>query len=277
MALALLPIGAAACSGYFLFRLRNKPWLPRPGAILSAPPEEAIYGAVWVLSVSVTVWVAFTAALSVYAYATRIPAAIRTAEWLTIPPVRRLARRFASFLLAAGAMSMTPAAGAIETPPVPIVVTVEQPDESPVSAVETQEKASNSAATPIPLRAGQGALDPAAETGSPETPSGAATPMPLRASQRFSGQMRHTVPYIVRPGDDMWSVTAGYLIHQENTPPSVARTTEVWREVVALNQNRIRSGDPDLIFPGETLLLPATGHGSRHRTEGGFQPARPLP
>ena len=29
-----------------------------------------------------------------------------------------------------------------------------------------------------------------------------------------------------------------------------------WTEVIAANLARIRSGDPDLIFPGEVLVLP---------------------
>jgi hypothetical protein len=41
--------------------------------------------------------------------------------------------------------------------------------------------------------------------------------------------------------------------------PTAAEITPVWVEVIAANRDRLRSGDPDLIFPGEIVVLPATG------------------
>lgn len=109
-----------------LLRIRNEEWLPAPGELLGAPPEEAIYGFVWLVSAAVTVWLAGTAVLSVVAYAVRIPAAIRAVEWITVRAVRRLARRTVALTLAMGSLSTSLPAGAAQLPPLPVVVTSEQ-------------------------------------------------------------------------------------------------------------------------------------------------------
>ena len=40
-------------------------------------------------------------------------------------------------------------------------------------------------------------------------------------------------------------------------PALAAGADELWVEVVDANRSSIRSGDPDLIFPGEQVTLPA--------------------
>lgn len=57
--------------------------------------------------------------------------------------------------------------------------------------------------------------------------------------------------YVVRPGDSLWSIAA----RQAGTsdPDVVAGQ---WRRVVQAARGQLRSGDPDLIHPGERLTLP---------------------
>ena len=287
---------AVGGGGFFLFRLRSAARLPGPGELMGAPPEEAVYGAVWLLAVLVTAWVALTGILSVFAYAARIPAAIRAVEWMTIPPIRRLARRTAALALTATAgLSMTTAAGAIQPPPTPFMVGPQEPAATAVVLVEENHGPPAGMAAPIPLRAGEDGPDtrprtvnaspiPASaapisaaapvpmrvgentlhhpQSAMPYTPS-PAVPIPLRAGEgAFSdaaGGAEGTTLYTVQPGDNMWSITAAYLSDGQDAAPSVDRITEVWRKVVALNRDRIISGNPDLIFPGEQLLLPPLG------------------
>jgi prophage tail gpP-like protein len=51
-----------------------------------------------------------------------------------------------------------------------------------------------------------------------------------------------------------------YTIQDENTLSQVARRAygdgNFWTRIWYANQTRLRSGDPDLIFPGETILIP---------------------
>ena len=59
---------------------------------------------------------------------------------------------------------------------------------------------------------------------------------------------------IVEKGDHLWKISARRL-------GQGAGATEIapyWRDVVEMNTPRLRSGDPDLIFPGEVVELPAT-------------------
>jgi len=57
--------------------------------------------------------------------------------------------------------------------------------------------------------------------------------------------------YVVRAGDTLWSIAAR-LAGPGATSAAVAKeVSRLW----ALNVDRIRSGEPDLIHPGEVLAL----------------------
>ena len=56
---------------------------------------------------------------------------------------------------------------------------------------------------------------------------------------------------MVRQGDSLWLIAAN-LLGSDASPARVAREVErLWQ----LNSDRIRSGKPSLIMPGERLLL----------------------
>lgn len=56
----------------------------------------------------------------------------------------------------------------------------------------------------------------------------------------------------VLPGDHLWKISARHL-DEEDHEIDVA---PYWREVIDENTPRLRSGDPDLIYPGEVIELP---------------------
>jgi nucleoid-associated protein YgaU len=56
--------------------------------------------------------------------------------------------------------------------------------------------------------------------------------------------------YVVRPGDSFWRIAEATVAPDEEVATH-------WLRLVAANLERIRSGDPDLIFPGEIVVLPA--------------------
>lgn len=58
---------------------------------------------------------------------------------------------------------------------------------------------------------------------------------------------------VVERGDHLWKISARHL--GEKAPDH--HVAPYWREVVEVNTPRLRSGDPDLIFPGEVVDLPA--------------------
>ena len=64
------------------------------------------------------------------------------------------------------------------------------------------------------------------------------------------------VEVIILRGDNMWTLAKARLEALHGRPPTDAEIGPYWRRVVEVNLDRIRSGDPDLIFPGEVLILP---------------------
>lgn len=78
---------------------------------------------------------------------------------------------------------------------------------------------------------------------------------PARVTQAAASE------HVVRPGESLWSVTAGAL------RPG-ARTAEVaagWRRLYALNRDRV-GDDADLLLPGTTLRLPSAWTAYRARS-----------
>jgi hypothetical protein len=75
---------------------------------------------------------------------------------------------------------------------------------------------------------------------------------------------------VVRPGDDLWRLAAARLQTALGRTATASEIGPYWVEVVDANRARLRSGDPDLIFPGEELWLPPFPSG-----QGGGDPVNP--
>ncbi len=58
---------------------------------------------------------------------------------------------------------------------------------------------------------------------------------------------------VVEKGDHLWKISARHLDEQANN----GEIAPYWRRVVEVNTPQLRSGDPDLIYPGEIVQLPA--------------------
>ena len=57
--------------------------------------------------------------------------------------------------------------------------------------------------------------------------------------------------YTVRPGDSLWRIAERRLGQRASTTATAEEVTRLWR----INQQRIGTGNPDLIFPGQTLQM----------------------
>jgi nucleoid-associated protein YgaU len=64
---------------------------------------------------------------------------------------------------------------------------------------------------------------------------------------------------VVEPGDHLWKISEEHLADVLGRPAEDAEVDPYWRSVIETNRERLLSGDPDLIFPGETVALPPTG------------------
>ena len=63
----------------------------------------------------------------------------------------------------------------------------------------------------------------------------------------------------VAEGDNLWTIARDELAKASgggSTGPTTQEVTAYWLRVVEANAPNLRSGDPDLIYPGETIVLP---------------------
>jgi len=52
----------------------------------------------------------------------------------------------------------------------------------------------------------------------------------------------------VSRGDNLWRIAATAAGHED--------IADYWRRLITANAGLLRSGDPDLIYPGEQIVLP---------------------
>jgi hypothetical protein len=66
-------------------------------------------------------------------------------------------------------------------------------------------------------------------------------------------------------GDNLWTIARNHLAEVRNRPTAELSDREIaayWVMVMKENRGRLRSRDPDLIYPGEVVELPDPGSGS---------------
>lgn len=61
----------------------------------------------------------------------------------------------------------------------------------------------------------------------------------------------------VREGDNLWKISATELRAAHGTRPTNREIVPYWKIVIAVNDDNLRSGDPDLIYGGEVVELPS--------------------
>lgn len=61
---------------------------------------------------------------------------------------------------------------------------------------------------------------------------------------------------IVARGDHLWGIAERRLADVLGRPPTDSEVAPYWVEVKEANRPRLLSGDPNLVYPGEVVLLP---------------------
>ena len=62
---------------------------------------------------------------------------------------------------------------------------------------------------------------------------------------------------VVEPGDHLWKISEAELSRRLDRSPGPEEVVPYWISVIDANRDSLRSGDPDLIYPGEVVQLPA--------------------
>ncbi len=248
--------------------------------------EDVLAASLRVVALACAYWLLVSTILYVTARVTHLPTLTRAVEWATLPAMRRLTDRAIAVALVgstvtsgAGVAWASPASpskaplivlGVDEAPPPPGIQpppppTLEVPSPQPLdfpSGVDLPPvTALPSHVVPPPLVA-------------PPAPPGILTPPSVQSSQE-SGPEGHGVlrevtngdaeatdrpadeVHMVVRGDNLWKIAASTLGRRHGHALEDREIAAYWHLIVEANRDRLRSVDPNLIYPGEEILLPA--------------------
>lgn len=145
----------------------------------------------------------------------------------------------------------------VEVQPLPAAPEPEAVEQEASESAPSEPVANESLVAPkqSPVRQSTSHEQPApAETSPPPEPTeeapnpGRPTPATLVGS---GGNLQGKNSYVVRPGDCLWRIAAALLPAGADTAAIEAEVARLWR----LNEDRIGTGDPGLIYAGTTLRL----------------------
>lgn len=262
-------VGFAAAAAGLLHRLGalapfQVAWGDLAGWAAARPPETVVVAGLRLLGLAMAYWVLAGSGVYVAARVSGLPAAVRAVRWAALPPVRRLADRAVAAAVASSGLLASPAAAADVAPPPAVEVYEPTPAGDSVATPEMSPAGIPLPAAPTPVAptvAPEREPDtpvatgeqPRGHTDGGEEDSGSSTSVAAAAADADEGTS-HTVA----PGDHLWGVAQQRLAAAWGREPTTAETAAYWREVVAKVTPTLSSGDPNLIYPGETFDLPPT-------------------
>jgi len=229
----------------------------------TAVPEDALAAVLRLITLAIAYWMLTTTLLYLLARLTHLSAALRAVEWATIPSVRRAVDGAVAVTIATASIA-GPVAPALASTPTPVVIQVDE-EGRPVppgqSSTETSAPAAEDRTEPGEAA---GIVPPGLERiGWTPSPAGTVAPQPgaitnaVNAATNVVGfQPEAPRSVVVEPGDHLWLIAERQLEEVAGVGADDVAVGRYWRRVIEANRHRLRSGDPDLIYPGETILLP---------------------
>ena len=252
---------------------------------------EVMASVIWAASLLLALWTVFSAILCLALLrraATKMPTT--QVNRLVMPALRPVLRRAIAVTLASSAIvGAVPGRGLAEAPAVAVRPTLAPPT-GPAWDLPTTADAS---APPAAAAADPSTGSPDISTAPPPSAEGA--PAVRSASGRDSWEsittpvrsFSHPAPsadehpdapgseagsktldepgaeetlatHVVQVGDNLW-VIARDQVRTSGRRLSTGEVAAYWLRLIEANQDGLRSGDPDLLFPGELLVLPPIG------------------
>ena len=203
-------------------------------------PEDAVVAVVRLLGLGLAAWLLASTVLYLLARLTRVPALVRGASWATMPAVRRIVdAAVAASVLGGAVLGPHPAGAQVPAPP-PVVVELNTTTTSAPSHRYIPVPAGDRIA-PVPTTA----------RSAPTTTITTVLPAPTAATKPEPAGHVHTVV----SGDNLWTIAAAELSRQTGHAAE-ADIRDYWLQIIESNRSRLLSGNPDLIYPGESILCP---------------------
>lgn len=197
---------------------------------------------------------------------------VRVADALSVPGLRRLLQGALGVSLATAMVTATPPGASAQqlNPPIGISVT------------QAGEEASGAQAEVVQVDVGR---DDAGDSSAPSSPQ-EMRPLPLELLQEIGTEpIDHTVgrgatvdapaagdlasgaehasgadDHVVVSGESLWTIARDVLASRSEEAPTDGEVAGYWHRVIEANRDRLDDPDnPDLIFPGQSLTLPALG------------------
>ena len=224
----------------------NSLWLP------TTRIDDAIAASLRYVALIMAYWLLASSVLYLTARLSGVPAAVRRVRWATLPIVRRVIDKAAVVSLTVGTL-LAPAQALAQTPPIPVEQTyVPSPAgfgtaEIPVVVVDDEILIPPGATVPQSSPTSPG-TSPVVHFDLPDAGFAAALPTHLLFGDDGS--------HVVVVGESLWSIAADRVERAFGEAQSDTSTAQYWIELVAANVGSLKSGDPDLIFPGESITLP---------------------
>jgi hypothetical protein len=263
------------------------PWL------LSSPVQEILGALARTVGLVMAYWLLASTVLYLLASLTRLPSAVRAVRWATLPLVRRVADHAVAVTLATSMVGGAtlgvagPAVAAQDPAPSSTAPSSTQPadplyrphpaghepESLPAPAPAAPKPAAPKPETPptTVYRPHPASDGPSSAQASPTPPTSAGS-SGVSSSGSSGAQPKKTPPpktgqepggerdsHEVRPGDNLWTIARNELERQRSGgsgKPSNREVAEYWAKVVEANRHRLKSHDPDLIFPREKVILP---------------------
>ena len=221
----------------------------------TTPVEDVIAAGVRLIALGIAYWLLFSTLAYVIASFSRRSAAIRATAWMTLPPVRRLVRR---------SVALSIAASSIVVPLGPSVASLALGSRTSTVVMEVDPGgviSHSSADLRSEDRSGdEGGTDD--EVLLPPHLQSLPDPLlePVVAPQPDSNAVLDPttshVHKVVR-GENLWRIACQHLEEVSGrTNLAEHEIAPYWVRVIEANRLTIRSGDPDLIYPGEQIILP---------------------